>query len=50
MGALLAAVNLTISILIYIPFVIMGERYEAREEAARETAAGAGADAKSGRI
>lgn len=50
MGALLAAVNLTISILIYIPFVIMGERYEAREEAERETAAGAGADAKSGRI
>lgn len=48
MGALLAAVNLTISILIYIPFVIMGERYEAREEAARETAAGAGVNTKSG--
>ena len=35
MGALLALVNLVISVLIYIPFVIMGERYEAKEDAKR---------------
>ena len=38
MGALLALVNLVISVLIYIPFVIMGERYEAKEDAKREAA------------
>lgn len=32
MGALLALINLAISIVIYIPFVIMGERYEERAE------------------
>jgi cellobiose-specific phosphotransferase system component IIC len=39
MGALLAAVNLVLGILIYIPFVIMGERYEARQAAELEKAA-----------
>lgn len=33
MGAALSAVNLVISVLIYIPFVILGESYEAKEEA-----------------
>lgn len=32
MGALLALVNLAISVVLYIPFIIMGERYEAKAE------------------
>lgn len=36
MGALLAAFNLVLGILIYIPFVIMGEHYEERQAAKQE--------------
>lgn len=36
MGALLALVNLVIGIVLYIPFIIMGERYEAKAEQAAQ--------------
>lgn len=38
MGALLALLNLVISVVMYIPFVIMGERYEEKAEQAAKDA------------
>lgn len=38
MGALLALINLIIAIVLYIPFVIMGERYEEKAEQASKDA------------
>lgn len=44
MGALLALVNLVIAVVVYIPFIIMGERYEEKAEQAAKEAEAKGAD------
>lgn len=48
MGALLALVNLVIAVVIYIPFIVMGERYEAKLEKAEKEAEERNADASAG--
>lgn len=38
MGALLSLINLAIAVVVYIPFIVMGERYEAKlEQAEKDT-------------